>query len=90
MRHHCFVPSGLVSYHSYQNCAGPGELVSRRTRGTVAHLHGDDVVREREELLAKPVAVLLGPLFPEELDDLFAAGHERVAVPPAAVGLYVQ
>ena len=53
----------------------------------MTNLYGDDVVSEGEELLSEPVAVFVRPLVLEELDDLFAAGHERVAVPPAAVGL---
>ena len=53
-----------------------------------ANLDGDDVVSEGEELLSEPVPVFVRPLVCEELDDLFAAVYERVAVPPAAVGLY--
>lgn len=51
----------------------------------VPELHGDLVVREGEELLAQTVVLLLVPLGGQELDDLFAAFQEDVAVAPDRV-----
>ena len=66
----------------------PAECKSGAGGGTTrTHLDSDLVVREREELLAEPVPVLLLPLLGEELDDLLAPLHELPPVPPDRVGL---
>ena len=51
----------------------------------VPELHRDAVLGERKQLLAQPVAVLLGPLGLEKVDNGCVALQERVAVAPDAV-----
>ena len=51
------------------------------------YLHGNLVVREREEFLPKPVSILLLPLLLEEPDNLLPPLHETVTVPPHCIGL---
>ena len=60
---------------------------ARPASSVSAHLHGDLVVREREELLTEPVPVLLRPLLCQESDDLLAPLKERVAVAPDRIRL---
>ena len=51
----------------------------------IPELHGDLVIGEGEELFAQLVVVLFAPLPDQEVDDLFAAVDEPVAVAPDAV-----
>lgn len=52
-----------------------------------AHLDGDLVVEEREELLAEPVPVLFLPLLRQEADDVLAAVEKGATVAPDGVRL---
>lgn len=80
---HVFVP--LVPELGTQSRQQRGQRQWRSPACT--YRDGDAVVRECEELLAQLVALLPVPLLREELDDLFAADDELVAVPPATFGL---
>ncbi|KAK5635778.1 hypothetical protein RRF57_011490 [Xylaria bambusicola] len=51
----------------------------------VPELHGDAVVREREQLLAQTVPLLALPFLGQEDLDLVAARQERVSVAPDRV-----
>ena len=53
-------------------------------------LYGDSIISKGKELLPEPVAVLLLPLFRQELDDFRAAVAEDIAIPPARVGLTIR
>lgn len=52
----------------------------------IPELHSDFVVGKGEKLLAETIRLLLLPLLGQELDDLFSAAEEVIAVAPNAVG----
>ena len=55
----------------------------------MTNLDRDLVVHESEQLLAKPVTILLLPLLRQELDHFLAPLQELVAVTPDGIRLWV-